>query len=283
MSGDAANPGPPRIWCTAAAEAPIVAVIARFGGKPRWTCILRWNWKTGTVDEGSWTRLDVLGHRCALSRDGEYFLYYAKGGSLGPFSPRSGGAATISRLPWLTALTDAENHLPAGGGPTRDALEKDQQERLWRLFDPWPIYIRDEDWPAPLGTDWKRVANLDALRAHFGAGRRLRIAATASIPRSSLSLLAVVTTRGAQYSVFGHEIRFHLARGDDAMPQTHLEGVRWARPTDDGRLLVATDAGSLEMRTIDAAAGSTAIAWQRDLSAMNPNPRSAPAWAIAPI
>ena len=53
-----------------------------------------------------------------------------------------------------------------------------------------------------------------------------------------------------------------------------LEDVQWADWAADGRLLIATADGRLQARTIDDAV--TAVAWERDLAALQPDPVAAP-------
>jgi len=73
----------PRLWCTAAAAAPIIAIYARFQPptvQRQRTRILRWNWKTDELTLGSTTTLRFDANRCRLSSNGEFLLYHAKGG-----------------------------------------------------------------------------------------------------------------------------------------------------------------------------------------------------------
>src|SRR5262245_14320707 len=126
-----------RLWCIRAEQAPVACVFARCFADRRWTCVLRWNWKDGAVDEGAWTTMDIVAPRCFLSADGEFLLYAARGPVDGPFSAFYGGAYAVARLPWLAALTDPDHVGPAGRSESRDALKQASQDRLWKRFDDW--------------------------------------------------------------------------------------------------------------------------------------------------
>jgi hypothetical protein len=56
-----------------------------------------------------------------------------------------------------------------------------------------------------------------------------------------------------------------------------LDDLQWADWDSTGRLLVATRAGKLEVRTLGPDAPT--IVFEEDLSRSEPNPGPAPAWA----
>jgi hypothetical protein len=62
-----------------------------------------------------------------------------------------------------------------------------------------------------------------------------------------------------------------------ALDGAALEEAAWADWDAGGRLLVATTAGSLEVR--EPAGGEWRTTWSHDLRDLEPDPAEAPAWA----
>jgi hypothetical protein len=286
-------PHPPvRLWCLAAPGAPVIAVFARVRTTTgRWTHLVRWNFKQARVEAGAWSRLQILGHRCALSADGQFLMYTAKGPLGGPFDASSGGGIAISRLPWLASLTFIHPAAVAGGGESKHMLPREQQDKLWSLFGE-PFYLRDEDWPAHLGRNWSR---LEPARAHPIAARfhpenfRDHVVAAAPLRGRGLSLIALAHRRRAIHPQAG-TIRYFLAADPPEPESLHpLENTIWAAPspTDErSRILIATRDAHLQVltpRTSGDPAAPLKLEQDHDLSALTPNPGPAPAWATARV
>lgn len=276
-----------RLWCVAASDAPVVAVIARVYGERQWTCLLRWNWKEGTVEEGAWTTMSIAAHRCRLSPDGEFLFYHAKGGSNGPFTGLFGGAFAVSRLPWLSALTDPTTFGPAGSWESRDALADDEQRRLWALFEGWPAYLGDEHWPRQLGHAWIAKATDDARGAEAGL-ERAHLAAKAEVPDTGLHVYAVVRSRTDKagwhhWDLWHDDLKFFVGPTDEKdTPLQEVTGARWVSPASGGRLLVATSDARVKMLRFKYKTGAEAaysIDQEHDLAALVPRPGPAPRWA----
>ncbi|MCC6661890.1 MAG: hypothetical protein IT437_13505 [Phycisphaerales bacterium] len=278
-----------RLWCVAASDAPIVAVIARLYGEKRWTCLLRWNWKESLVEEGAWTSMDIAAHRCCLSSDGEFFFYHATGGSDGPFPGFYGGAFAVSRLPWLSALTDTTTFGPAGGWKSRDALPDSEQQHLWSLFEDWPAFVRDEHWPRQLGRIW-RAATTDDMTLAGAQLERSHLVAAADLPDSGLRVYAVVRSHtdkwgGHHWSIWHKDLTYFIRPtiGIDN-PLQELSGVRWACPTGGGRLLLATSDAKLRVLRFKYKTGADAtfsVEQEHDLASLTPRPEPAPSSAKA--
>lgn len=272
------------LWCLVASNAPVVAVIARLYGPNKSTCILRWNWKKALLEEGAWTSMRIAAHRCCLSPDGEFLLYHATGSPNSPFPGSFGGAKSISRLPWLSALTDTNPGPVPEFRKSRDSLPEDQQQRLWQLF----AKTRHDavDWPGLLGHRW-RNATVDDMQSVTMWDKSHSVAA-ANIPDCGLRVFAVVRSRhvrwgGQGWSLWHGDLRYHLAsqNGVGAAPK-ELSGVRWACPATGARLLVATaDAKLRVMRFNDntGAEASFSIEQEHDLAGLTPRPGPAPQWA----
>lgn len=282
----------PRLWCVAASHAPIVAVVARCYGEPRWTCVLRWNWKAQTVEEGAWTTMHVRAHRCTLSPDGEFFLYHAEGPTDGPFSGYFGGAFAVSRLPWLSALTNPETWGPGGGGESRDALSDTDQQALWAKFKDWPAYVRDAHWPRHLGPSWKSLAIEQAERFGVQPGSRAHLAAISELGGTDLSLLAVVGAGRSKHhdpswSVWHDDIRYFLiSRAAASRPHQAVQGARWLHAAEGGHLLLADDQAVLKVVRFKHNSDLDQLpkpVFEHSLRTLTPTPGPAPAWAKAAL
>lgn len=278
----------PRLWCIAASHAPIVAVIARYYGSPRWTCVLRWNWEAQTVDEGAWTKMHLRAHRCSLTPDGEFFLYHAEGGTDGPFSAINGGAFAVSRLPWLAALTDPDTFGPAGAAKSRDALSRRAQRKLWSKFADGPGWLQPIDWPRHLGPEWTPLPAKLASQHNWKVHGPDHLAAISEIHGTGLALIAAVTANRnkhdeTHWSIWNDDIRFYVAsRSSPSQPPIDLHGVRWAHACGKSRVLIATDDACLKLITLSSSGDqdpATQTLFEHSLRSLTPNPRPAPDWA----
>lgn len=286
---DQSRSTPVKLWCVAASDAPIVAVIARLYGEKKWTCLLRWNWKDSLVEEGAWTSVDISAHRCCLSPDGEFLFYHATGGSDGPFPAYYGGAFAISRLPWLSALTHTTTFGPGGGRFSRDALSDSEQQHLWSLFKDWPAFIGDKHWPRQLGPLW-HATTTDEMNPAVAPVDRAPLAASADLPDAGVQVSATVRfnkdKHGEHHWSIWHEDLTYFIRptsGPDEPPQ-ELRSVQWAHPAGGGRLLVATSDAKLRVLNFPHATAATptfSVEQEHDLAALTPRPGPAPQWAKA--
>jgi hypothetical protein len=324
----------PRLWCCASAQAPIVAVFARCHASvratreyrdsakesgSRWSCILRWNWKTGEVVEGTWTTMELRPLRAVVSASGEFLLFHAKTNDDGPFSAKAGPRYAVARLPWLVPLTHPQSFGPGGAGLSQHALSKPQQERLWAMFPGFFWRQTDDEWPRHLtagapGQDpertWQSVTFdhssfegagfVDMVRGaplDDGSPRPLAPHLIAMHPilttpsGAALTLVAAVPRRpenvqepGIGWNVWEGQLRFYVHTESSAGRRIELlDGVRWAKPTSDGRLLTA--GADCKLRVLRATTSGTSVSWstiqEHDLSGLAPNPVTAPREAMA--
>jgi hypothetical protein len=270
----------PTLSCLVSAKAPIVAVVARLPGRPRWTCILKWDLNRRTLEQGAWTKMRIKTRSCRISADGEFWMYAAEGPIGGPFSAYYGGGLAIARLPWLAALTDIEPFAVAGGGPSRDALPKEQQVKLWDRFKGVPRWASEDTWPGQIGPAWKKVHSREYGPERLSGGaRRTRLAAVTPIPRSRLRLV-LIADRYSRISYKNELQRFFLESIDDpAAPLALLPGVCWAHLLRDGRIIVATDDGRLRRlrpKHPDNPSTRFRIEEEHDLRKLLPRPAAAP-------
>jgi hypothetical protein len=77
------------------------AVVLRRGPSKQ-VCVLGWDRRHDTFEEGQWLRGRIYERRCDLSPDGRYLIYFAMNGRWN--SPTGGSWTAISRAPWLRAL-----------------------------------------------------------------------------------------------------------------------------------------------------------------------------------
>jgi hypothetical protein len=260
----------PRLFGIPARDARIVAVLRR--GPSGWSHVGRWDVETLTYDSGAWLHGTLYPQRCDLSPDGRWLCYFAlKAG--GAWSAGSTYVA-VSRLPWVTALAA----WGTDGTWTRGLHFVDAR-------DSWPFGDPDEGDAAPLraryGLAYTRPASFAVERRGEwtetddtppqGEGdvwdeeRAERIVMQRPSPRDG----RVLTVRGGQGAFRSGPAGWWqpaLYAVDDQV----LDDVQWADWSADGRLLVATVDGRLQV--LD---GQT-VSWEVDLAALSPDPQPPP-------
>ncbi len=291
-----ANPkngeGGVRLWCVAASDAPIVCVIAKLRTDRSWTCILRWNWEKRTVEEGSWSTLRVNAKRTALSANGEFMLYHAMAaGKTGAFTAWTSGAFGISRLPWLTLLTNTDSFGPGGGHASKEPLSEFEQARLWEMFSWHPKYIRDEFWPLHFGRAFTPSTAAERLAVHGARDNEANLVASAPLHETDLRLVVTarhnVDKRPGYWSVVTDSRSFDIldTRAGRVLMRLPKE-YRWVHPASTrSRLLAATNDAKLQTLCVvpDGDGARLEIEWEHDLSGLQPHLRPSPAWARASL
>lgn len=277
------------VSCLTASQAPVIGVVVRMPPPSRWSCVLRWDVRSHVVEEGAWTTLRLKQRVCRLSPDGEFLLYNAGGPLKGPFSRESGGAVAISRLPWLAALTDIRPASIMGGGPSRHALSRGEQDELWRRFKDAPWHYMERNWRAHLGHRWQRLNSTGGYGPEaipWLGDRRARRVATAVVPKKNLRLVAVSDRRRLNDST-NDTLRFFLESGEgDSRRLREIDGVTWAHPTDEGGIAVATFTGHLQHLRPGSEGSATAklrIDQDHNLCKLRRRAGPAPRWAMAPL
>ena len=266
---------PPRIYCIPATAAPVVAVFRR--GPTRWSHVGRWDLGASRYEPGAWIGGRLFPRRSDLSPDGRLLCYFAHK----PTATWEHGDAyvALSKLPWLTALHafgtcgtwtrgyhftedpddgDADLaalRLPYGLRAIRPAQFATERRRGWQ---------EAPDSPERDPTDmWDQRRNARMFKRRPNGDRVLRVES-----------VGWAGGEWVEQAVDGLRVRYHLEARAAIVP---LDDVQWADWDGDGRLLVATRDGHLQIR--DVSTDPPAIVFDADLSVLEPDPTPAPDWA----
>jgi len=220
--------------------------------------------------------------RCDLSPDGRWFCYFTSRGSAKWRAGRT--YVAISRLPWLTALAAWRTC-----GTWTRGLHFVEDKRAWELGSP------DE---GDVGPCRKKFGVAGTRPAAFAVERRRGWTETADSPQRSpgdvwdesraekvkMERARPRSDGGARLIVQGYfaafrstlpgwprEIRYEMHEDGRVL---HLEDAQWADWNADGRLLVATVDGRLQVR--DYARDGFSVLSEVDLSALTPSPAPPP-------
>src|SRR5262249_34888130 len=267
---------PPRIYCIPAARAPIVAVFRR--GPTNWSHVGRWDLHRRSYEPGAWLHGRIFPRRSDLSPDRRFLCYFSHKPSAG--WEHGEAYVAVSKLPWLTALhafgtcgtwtrgyyfsdpedseapEAAELPMPYGLRSIPVLQFANEQRHGWAESPDSPQRDPADAWDdrrnarlqkrQPGGNCVLRVESLGWAGGEFGVGQAVD---------------------GLRLSYSRH------VDGDIHV----LDDLQWADWDQDGRLLVATRTGRLQVRKIDDDGFQTLF--EEDLSLLDPSAAPAPAWA----
>lgn len=280
---------PCRLYAIVADDAPVAVVFRR---KPRrWWHLLAWNLAEPAVTSGAWFKGRLYPRRSNLSPDGRLLCYFAMKGN--PFS-RWHQYWAVSRPPWLTALAAWAN---SGTWATGCRFDRDgcltiagtvTHARPFHGEYPGEVCLEgvDTNWDEARFSlerehGWHPAARPELWLAETGS-RGVQDPSAVQVlekedPRGSGTLALV--SPGCEFSRPGTEgvvveYLFSPAGGGGPM---RLPDVAWADWSHDGRLLLATRTGSLEI--YEARTSTPRRIWCQDLDALTPSPSPAPDWA----
>jgi hypothetical protein len=264
----------PRLFGIQAGRAPIVAVLRR--GPSDWSHVGRWDIARGLYEPGAWIRANLYPQRCDLSPDGRWLCYFTLRGKA---AWRAGTTyVAISRLPWLTALAA----WATCGTWTRGAHFTDErgvmtlgpptEGDVTPCLETFGLAVTR---PASFAVERRRGWNesSDTLPRKPGDIWDETRAVTMQKPRPKTNGAVWLAAHGyfaAFRSGTPGETLYAISEGGR---QRWLEGVQWADWDTDGRLLVATADGRLQIRDGDAAAR---VMWQHDVAGLAPDPTPPP-------
>jgi hypothetical protein len=261
----------PRLFGISATRAPVVAVLRR--GPSAWSALGRWDTASMTYEAGTWVRATVYPQRCDLSPDGRWFAAFV----LNQHADWPAGSAyvSVSRLPWLTALT------AWGIGSTwTNGVHFLDDRTAWSL--PEPDVGDAEPCRNRYGLAWTHAASFAVER------RRGWVETEDTPPRAEHDVWdqsREVTMRRSCPGATDHELRvtgwhaaFRAFEPDRFGPtaywllsngrRTDLSDVQWADWSSAGEhLLVATLEGRLQARSRDG----RDVSWEHDLATDAPH------------
>jgi hypothetical protein len=267
---------PPRIYCISATDAPTVAVFRR--GPTNWSHVGRWEVAERRYEPGAWLGGRIFPRRSDLSPDGRLLCYFAHKPSA---TWRHGEAyVALSKLPWLTALhafgtcgtwtrgfyftddggcdnsEDAKLPIPYGLRSIPVVQFATERRSGWEEAPDSPLRDPNDVW------DQQRNARMQKRQP--GGKRMLYVE----------SLGWAGGEFGVEQAVDGLRVRYSL-ESDGYLKQ--LDELQWADWDREGKLLVATRSGKLQVWNLDD--DKPEILFEQDLSLLEPNPTPAPDWA----
>lgn len=270
------TPAPPRIYCITATEAPTVAVFRR--GPTNWSHVGQWDLAGLRYEPGAWLGGRIFPRRCDLSPDGRFLSYFAHK----PSATWELGEAyvAVSKLPWLTAL----HAFSTCGTWTRGyCFTKDPGTSTHEVPD-LPIPYRLQSIPAvqfatELRRGWAEAPDSPPRdpRDVWDERRNARIHKRQP---GGHRVLCVESTGhaggefGTEQAIDGLRVQYSL-EADGQL--TLLNDLQWADWDREGRLLVATRTGRLQIRHFASKREHTVF--EEDLALLDPKPVPAPGWA----
>jgi len=271
----------PRLFGIPATRAPIVAVLRR--GPTAWSHVARWDVARGVYEPGAWIRANLYPQRCDLSPDGRWLCYFTL-----KMPGRWQAGATylaISRLPWLTALAAWGTN----GTWTRGAHFVDDP-RIWEVGSP------DEGDAAPCRKKfglarthaatfaverrrgWTETADTPPRRERDYWDEQRADAVTLEKPRPKTDGRLRLRVRG-YFAAFRElqkkDVTYELFDGEQL---TALADAQWADWDAEGRLLVATRDGRLQIRELTPR--GTRVLSEANPGAESPRPAAPPPEAL---
>jgi hypothetical protein len=271
----------PRLFGIPATRAPIVAVLRR--GPTAWSHVGRWDVARGVYEPGAWIRANLYPQRCDVSPDGRWLCYFTL---KMPGRWKAGSTyVALARLPWLTALAA----WGTCGTWTRGAHFVDDPN-VWSVGEPDEgdarpcrakfglAVTRPATFAVERRRGWMETADTPPRPADDMWDERRGSAVTMEKPRPQSDGRERLRVRG-YFAAFrggrGKDIAYDLVAGERV---TALAEAQWADWDAEGRLLVATRDGRLQVRELSEQ-GSRVLS-EADAGAETPSPVPPPPEAL---
>ncbi len=255
-----------------------MAVLRR--GPTDWFSIGRWDLEQPAFESGAWFRGTLYPQKCDLSPDGRWLAYSAH--KLPSSWPAGSIYEAISRLPWLTALVAWEAGTTYTRGFHFDDVAGQSDLGTPDFGDAGPCLARfglrlnpPIQFAVERRRGWSEAPGTPSRESGGPWDEQRRIEMRKHQPNGRLMLHVEGSFAGFRTSPGWHEpAAYYLSDGIDLTP---LNGVQWADWDSQGRLLVATAQGALEIRTLDGT--DQTVVFKEDLSGLAPDPSPPPEWA----
>jgi len=267
----------PRIYGIPATHAPIVAIFRR--GPSDWSHVGRWDVAARRYEPGAWLHGRIFPRRSDVSPDGRFLCYFAhKPGA----DWRHGEAyVALSMLPWLAAL----HAVPTCGTWTRGyhfVADERGSADVQETGLPIPYDLRATpaiQFASERRRGWVESADSPPRDRNDLWDERRASRIEKRQPGGTCLLRAERYDRskpGARrdQSADGSSVEYWLEHDGEIQI---LDQVQWADWDSQGRLLVATRNGRIQIR--DLAGRGLNLLFEEDLSALEPSPTAAPTWA----
>jgi hypothetical protein len=247
-------------------------------GPTNWSHVGRWDLAAGRYEPGAWLRGRIFPRRSDLSPDGRLLCYFAHK----PTAKWEQGEAyvALSKLPWLTALhafstcgtwtrgffftedggfdnfQDAKLPISYGLRSIPMVQFANERRRAWEETRDSPSRDPKDVW------DQHRNARMQKCQP---LGNRVLYVESVGWAGGEF---------GVNQAVDGLRVSYSLESDGDLKQLDELQWADWDR---EGRLLVATRSGKLQVWNLNG--DGPEILFEQDLSLIEPNPIPAPAWA----
>jgi hypothetical protein len=266
----------PRIYCIPATKAPVVAVFRR--GPTEWAHIGKWNLAHNTYEPGAWLHGRLFPRRSDLSPDGQWLCYFAhKPNATWEHGPTY---IALSKLPWLTAL----HAWSTCGTWTRGYYFSEDESSAALNSSALPIPYSLNSIPIIQFAQERRRGWLESPdsppRHRTDAWDQHRKARLYKPQPGSKGVLHVESLgwAGGEFSagqaVDGLRVLYSLEVNGEL---EILDDLQWADWDQQGRLLVATRSGRLQIRKLNGRDFLTEF--DVDLGQLQPDPVEPPDWA----
>jgi hypothetical protein len=271
---------PPRLYGIVAQRAPVAVIFYR--GPSRWSRFYRWRLDTGELECGAWMKARVYPHRCDLSPNGEFLLYYAANWSKSRTEKWPAVYVALSRTPWAFALAAHQEIGTWGRGFQFSEAQGDSDWSGWFnrhervssvLFGPAPHAVRA--FAVELLHGWVESSTHPAREARDAWDEKHDVRVERAQPKGRHVLTCL--RRGWPRSDELPEFQYELRDGTGRVCRT-LD-AQWADWSPEGSLLEATLDGRLLRSRLES---PSPVESEHDLRDASPEPTPAPEWARDP-